>query len=559
MAEKKIAAVGHENFKEIIDKQVYYVDKTMLIHDIIKSGSKVNLITRPRRFGKTLNLSMLKYFLDVTEKDNAYIFDGLKISEYYKEFEALRNAYPVISLSMKSGKQPDFDLALDSICKELRRQFIKYRFITEEDKIDVKLCEDFMGVYSSRKADINLFKESIKLLSECLEQYYGKKAIILIDEYDVPLENAYFCGFYDKMIGFIRSLFESALKTNDSLEFAVVTGCLRVSKESIFTGLNNFATNSILNDKYAEYFGFEEVEVRELLDYYDFGEYFDVTKKWYDGYRFGQTEVYNPWSVMNYAVRLLTETDKEPRTEWINSSSNSIIRKLVEEADAETKEVVERLMSGGSVRTRLDETVTYAELDRKKENMWNFLFFTGYLKMTDVENIDGERYYTLVIPNKEIHLCYKNIIMSYFDERKEKIDRGELFDAFINRDADKVAGIITKLMQGSISYFDNAENFYHALIIGLLTGNYNYKIKSNRESGSGRYDIALYQQDEFDNAIIIELKICEDKEGLKAGCRRALQQICDKHYTDEAEADGYTNIIKYGIAFKGKMCGAICE
>lgn len=559
MAEKKIAAVGHENFKEIIDKQVYYVDKTMLIHDIIKSGSKVNLITRPRRFGKTLNISMLKYFFDITEKDNAYIFDGLKISECYKEFETYRNEHPVISLSMKCGKMNTYGEAVENICQAIRDEYNRHSILLNGSAVSEEQKKYYKQILSMDSGGSTIFNQSIKQLSVFLEQYYGKKAIILIDEYDVPLENAYFCGFYDKMIGFIRSLFESALKTNDSLEFAVVTGCLRVSKESIFTGLNNFATNSILNDRYAEYFGFEEVEVRELLDYYDFGEYFDLTKEWYDGYRFGQTEVYNPWSVMNYAVRLLTETDKEPRAEWINSSSNSIIRKLVEEADAETKEVIERLMSDGSVRTRLDETVTYADLDKRKENMWNFLFFTGYLKMTDVENIDGERYYTLVIPNKEIHLCYKNIIMSYFEERKEKVDRGELFNAFINRDADKVAGIITKLMQGSISYFDKAENFYHALIIGLLTGNYNYKIRSNRESGSGRYDIALYQQDEFDTAIIIELKICEEKEGLKAGCRRALQQIYDKHYTDEAEADGYTNIIKYGIAFKGKMCGAICE
>ena len=558
MAEKKIVAVGHENFKRIIDERLYYVDKTMLIHDIIESHSMVNLITRPRRFGKTLNLSMLKYFFDITEKDNAYIFDGLKISEYYKEFEEYRNTHPVILLSMKGGKKDSYHGAIKSICGEIQRQYSRYEFLSDSDRLSLSNRVKFKKIITAEPDD-DLFNESIKLLSECLEQYYGKKAIILIDEYDVPLENAYFCGFYDKMIGFIRSLFESALKTNDSLEFAVITGCLRISKESIFTGLNNFATNSILDEEYAEYFGFEEYEVKTLLDYYDCGEYFNSAKEWYDGYRFGQTEVYNPWSVMNYVRRLQRSSDKEPRAEWINSSSNSIIRKLVEEADAKTKEIVERLMDGGSVRTRLDETVTYAELDKKKENMWNFLFFTGYLKMTDVENIDGKRYYTLVIPNKETHMCYENIIMSYFDERKEKIDRGELFNAFINRDADKVAGIITKLMQGSISYFDNAENFYHALIIGLLTGNYNYKIRSNRESGSGRYDIALYQQNKPDNAIIIELKMCRENEFLESGCRRALKQINDEHYTAEAENIGYRNIIKYGIAFKGKSCGVLCE
>ena len=559
MSEKKTVAVGYENFKEVIDKKLYYVDKTMLIHDIIKNRGKVNLITRPRRFGKTLNLSMLKYFFDVTETESAYIFDGLKISKYYDELKEYHNAYPVISLSLKGGKQLDYDLALDSLCNEIRDQYIKYSYIIKDERIEPKLREKFERVYSCSDGNAGVFKESIKTLSQCLEQYYGKKAIILIDEYDVPLENAYFCGFYDKMIGFIRSLFESALKTNDSLEFAVVTGCLRVSKESIFTGLNNFATNSILSDKYAEYFGFEEYEVKALLDYYDMDAYFGITKEWYDGYVFGTKEVYNPWSVMNYADRLLTETDKDPRNEWVNTSSNSIIKRLIETVDANTKQIVERLMNGGSIETRLDETVTYAELDSKKENIWNFLFFTGYLKTISARNVYGEKLYTLVIPNKEIYLCYKKMIMSYFDEQKNKIDRSELYKALLSRDADGFAERISDLLDSGISFYDRAENFYHGLIAGLLSNNKYYRLESNRETGDGRCDIILYQQNRADNAVIIELKLCMENEMIEDGCKRALKQINDRRYSSEAERRGYRNIIKYGIAFKDKLCGAICE
>lgn len=559
MADKKIVSVGYEDFKRVIDKKLYYVDKTMLIHDIIKGSGMVNLITRPRRFGKTLNLSMLKYYFDVTEKENGYIFDGLKISDHNDEFKDHRNAYPVIMLSMKGGKQPDFNMALGSLCNEVRRQYIKYRYIADSDRLDSKLRKEYLMVYSSSGADADLFKESIKLLSECLEEYYGKKAIILIDEYDVPLENAYFRGFYDEMIGFIRSLFESALKTNNSLEFAVITGCLRVSKESIFTGLNNLKVNSILDQRYAEYFGFEEFEVKELLDYYDLGKYFDAAKEWYDGYSFGNRDIYNPWSVMNYADRLLVESDKYPRAEWVNSSSNSIIKKLVEEADTETRRDVETLMNGGSIEAYLDETVTYADLDNKRGNMWNFLFFTGYLKKISSVNIDGDTLYTLVIPNKEIYFCYRKIITAYFDAQKSKVDRNELYKALLSRDADGFAEIITNLLNESISFYDRGESFYHGLVAGLLANNLYYRLESNRETGDGRCDIALYQQDDDETAIIMELKICGENESVKPKCREAIRQINEKHYSAEAENRGYRNIIKYGIAFKGKLCGAICE
>lgn len=559
MQKKKRVAIGYEDFKRVIDGNFYYVDKSLFIRDIIEQGQIVNLITRPRRFGKTLNFSMLRYFFDVTEKDSAYMFDGLKISEYYDELKEYRNTHPVISLSMKGGKQPSFELALDSLCNEIRGQFSKYRHIAADERVEPRLREGFMTVYSSKGADLALFKESIKLLSECVEQYYGKRAIILIDEYDVPLENSYFRGFYDEMIGFIRSLFESALKTNASLEFAVITGCLRVSKESIFTGLNNLSVNSILNNRYAEYFGFEENEVKEMLEYFDAGEYFDITKEWYDGYQFGKTEVYNPWSVVNYVMRVLAESDKLPRAEWVNSSSNSIIRKLVETADEETKADIERLMNGGSIEAYLDETVTYADLDSKKTNMWNFLFFTGYLKTAGSRAVDETALYTLVIPNKEILHCYRKIIMNYFEKKRESVDRRALYTALLSGDAEGFARIITELLSAGISYHDRSESFYHGLISGLLANNPYYELRSNRESGDGRCDIMLYQQDKADKAIIMELKLCSGPEPVESACKRALKQINDRRYSAEAEHFGYKNIIKYGVAFKNKICGAICE
>ncbi|MBQ3426573.1 MAG: AAA family ATPase [Clostridia bacterium] len=361
------------------------------------------------------------------------------------------------------------------------------------------------------------------------------------------------------MIGFIRSLFESALKTNNSLEFAVITGCLRLSKESIFTGLNNLKVNSILDQRYAEYFGFEESEVKQLLEYYDLGEYFDTAKEWYDGYTFGDKDIYNPWSVMNYVDRLLTESDKYPRAEWVNSSSNSIIRKLVEDADADVRQDVETLMNGGSVEAYLDETVTYADLDNKRSNMWNFLFFTGYLKKIDSKNIDGDILYTLVIPNKEIYLCYRKIITAYFDVQKSKVDRSGLYKALLSRDADGFAEIITDLLNESISFFDRGESFYHGLLAGLMGNNKYYRLESNREIGDGRCDIILYHRNKLDNALIMELKVCKDSDVIERKCMEALKQINDKHYSREAESRGYRNIIKYGIAFDEKACGAICE
>ena len=556
MLRRKRIPIGYEDFKQIIDGNFYYVDKTMLIYELLSDGGQNNLITRPRRFGKTLNFSMLKYFFDITEKENAYLFDGLKISEHYDEAAEYRNTHPVIMLSLKCGKQGSYEEALDSLCNEIQGQFIKYEFIADSGRMNAQDNEKFKAVTCSGEHSERLFKESIKLLSRCLMQYYGKKSIILIDEYDVPLEDAYFSGYYDKMVTFIRSLFESALKTNPALEFSVITGCLRISKESIFTGLNNLRVNSILDSRYSEYFGFEEYEVKAILEEYGLGDKFETAKKWYDGYLFGNTEVYNPWSIMNYAADMRADPDALPACDWANSSSNNVIRKLVGDSDGETREKVECLVNGGSIETYIEESTTYGDLDGSSEDIWSFLFFTGYLTKASVRT-EGERgVYSLVIPNIEIRNCYTSIIMSYFEPYRKAVNKDELYKSLLSGDAEGFAGRITELLKKSISYYDNAEQFYHGLIAGLLAGNVYYRVVSNRETGTGRSDLILYQQDRAQNAVILELKVCRGTEMPDEAAERALKQIEERGYDAEARELGYRNIIKYGVAFRGKVCYA---
>lgn len=556
---KKRIPIGYEDFKQIIDGGFYYVDKTMLIYELLHNGGQNNLITRPRRFGKTLNFSMLRYFFDITEKDNAYLFDGLKISEHYNELKQYRNTHPVITLSLKCAKKGNYKGAVGSLCREIRAQFDKYSFILDSDKLTKVSRTEFNEILECSEADENLFNESIKLLCSCLKQYYGMNTIILIDEYDVPLEDAYFSGCYDEMVSFIRSLFESALKTNPALEFSVITGCLRISKESIFTGLNNLDVNSILSDTYSESFGFVQEEVDELMRYYGIEEKKPVMKKWYDGYLFGKTEVYNPWSVLNQTKIWARDSRAFAAAWWANTSSNNIIRTLVEQSDNETKALIERLINGGSIETYLKDTITYGDLTHGSENIWSFLFFTGYLRVKSARASGTKVLYSLVIPNLEIHDCYTDIIMRYFEEYKKDIDKDELFKALLNRDAIGFAEQITKLLSRTISFYDHTESFYHGLISGLLAGNAYYKVESNRETGSGRSDLVIYQKDRFINAIIIEFKVCRANEEIDAAAQRALCQIDEKDYAAEARNQGYKNIIKYGIAFKDKLCYAAVE
>ena len=555
---KKRIPIGYEDFKQLIDSGFYYVDKSMLIYELLHSGGQNNLITRPRRFGKTLNFSMLKYFFDINEKDNAYLFDGLKISEHYEELAMYRNTHPVITLSLKCAKQGNYREALRGLKYDIQRQFINNKFILDSDKLADEYKDEYKKILSMDEDAV--WSNSIQLLSICLKQYYGTKTIILIDEYDVPLEDAYFSGYYDEMVRFIRSLFESALKTNSALEFSVITGCLIISKESIFTGLNNLAVNSILSNKYSESFGFVQSEVDELMRYYNIEEKSQLMKKWYDGYLFGKSEVYNPWSVLNQVKEWSEDKDISAIPWWTNTSSNNIIRTLVSQADNETKDIIENLIHGGSVETVLKETVTYGDLT---ENIWSFLFFTGYLKIKEVVKtgeLTGEpAIYSLVIPNLEIKSCYTDIIIQYFEIYKKAINKDNLYKALLGRNAQDFAEQITDLLRKTISYYDSTESFYHGLISGLLSGNVYYKVESNRETGDGRSDLVLYQQDVAQNAVILEFKVCGKNETADEAAKRALKQINDRDYASKAREDGYKNIIKYGVAFKGKMCYAIVE
>lgn len=558
---KKRIPIGYEDFKQLIDSGFYYVDKSMLIYELLHSGGQNNLITRPRRFGKTLNFSMLKYFFDINEKDNAYLFDGLKISKHYEELDMYRNTHPVITLSLKCAKQGNYREALRGLKYEIQRQFINNKFILDSDKLADEYKDEYKKILSMDEDAV--WSNSIQLLSICLKQYYGTKTIILIDEYDVPLEDAYFSGYYDEMVRFIRSLFESALKTNSALEFSVITGCLRISKESIFTGLNNLAVNSILSNKYSESFGFVQYEVDELMEYYNIEEKSQLMKKWYDGYLFGKSEVYNPWSVLNQVKEWSEDKDISAIPWWTNTSSNNIIRTLVSQADNETKDIIENLIHGGSVETVLKETVTYGDLTENNENIWSFLFFTGYLKIKEIvktgEVIGEPTIYSLVIPNLEIKSCYTDIIIQYFEIYKKAINKDNLYKALLGRNAQDFAEQITDLLRKTISYYDSTESFYHGLISGLLSGNVYYKVESNRETGDGRSDLALYQQDVAQNAVILEFKVCGKNETADEAAKRALKQINDRDYASKAREDGYKNIIKYGVAFKGKMCYAIVE
>ena len=558
---KKRIPIGYEDFKQLIDSGFYYVDKSMLIYELLHSGGQNNLITRPRRFGKTLNFSMLKYFFDINEKDNAYLFDGLKISEHYEELAMYRNTHPVITLSLKCAKQGDYREALRGLKYEIQRQFINNKFILDSDKLADEYKDEYKKILSMDEDAV--WSNSIQLLSICLKQYYGTKTIILIDEYDVPLEDAYFSGYYDEMVRFIRSLFESALKTNSALEFSVITGCLRISKESILTGLNNLAVNSILSNKYSESFGFVQYEVDELMKYYNIEEKSQLMKKWYDGYLFGKSEVYNPWSVLNQVKEWSEDKDISAIPWWTNTSSNNIIRTLVSQADNETKDIIENLIHGGSVETVLKETVTYGDLTENNENIWSFLFFTGYLKIKEIvktgEVIGEPTIYSLVIPNLEIKSCYTDIIIQYFEIYKKAINKDNLYKALLGRNAQDFAEQITDLLRKTISYYDSTESFYNGLISGLLSGNVYYKVESNRETGDERSDLVLYQQDVAQNAVILEFKVCGKNETADDAAKRALKQINDRDYASKAREDGYKNIIKYGVAFKGKMCYAIVE
>ena len=551
--------IGVEFYKQMISKGYYYIDKTLLIRDLLAQKNTATLFTRPRRFGKTLAQSMLKTFFekeilpDGTVADNSVYFEGKKIMEAGEEYTKHMGQYPVISLSLKSARQPTYEMAYGSLIDEIRKEYSRHSYLLKNGGITENDKERY-NLILNMEADKIMYAKAIEFLSECLEKYHNKKVIILLDEYDVPLENAYFNGFYDEMVTFIRSLFESALKTNDSLEFAVTTGCLRISRESIFTGLNNLDVVSVLNEDYAEYFGFTQDETDSLLEAYGIMERKGEVKSWYDGYLFGNTEVYNPWSLINYVKDITHRNTEFPKPYWSNTSSNSIVRELVENADDGTREELEELIAGGTIEKPVHEDITYADIKKSQDNLWNFLFFTGYLKAAGKRFIGRQIYLSMTIPNEEIIYIYENTIRDWFNSRIKTASFSGLYNAIINGDTKVFEDCLREQLHGSISFMDGAENFYHGFLLGLIGGMQGYRKLSNRESGEGRYDILLKPYDERQPAIILELKHAKKFTGMEGMCQKALQQIEDKHYDEVLIDEGYMVIKKYGICFCKKSC-----
>ena len=555
---KKALPIGVENFKDIIESGYYYIDKSLFIKELLDIKGKVNLFLRPRRFGKTLNLSMLRYFYEDTgdmkkNEEHKSLFQGLKIMEQGETYTEHMGNYPVINLTLKSAKQPGFESAYSKLRKAIADEFQRHQYILADGKINEEDKKLFRKI-ADRKAEYDDYSGALEFLSKCLYQATEKKTVILIDEYDVPLENAYFRGFYEEMVDFIRSLFESALKTNDYLQFAVITGCLRISKESIFTGLNHLKIISILDQRYSEHFGFTEAEMRQMMAYYGVESRFPMMKEWYDGYAFGSTEVYNPWSVINFMYDLYADVNAFPHPYWINTSSNDIIKDLIARADRETKGQIETLLAGGTLDIQVHEEVTYGDMHSNGENLWNFLYFTGYLTKESEYFKESSIFLRARIPNIEVKTIYQNTILNWLKAAIEKEDFHDLYRAMEEGDAQRMTDILNSQLFRTISFYDSAENFYHGFLTGIMSQSENYLVKSNRESGNGRSDIMVKSPSLRGRSFIVEVKVSDSIDDLEKDAERALQQIYDKRYMEELRAEGYKKIDCYGVSFFRKDC-----
>ena len=556
--------VGIENFKEIRQLGFYYIDKTRLIEQLLQGWGKVTLFTRPRRFGKTLNMSMLKSFFEIgTDKS---LFDGLYISGNKELCDEYMGKYPVIFLSLKGVDGLDFTTARRMLCAILKNEFDRHYYLKTSDALT---DEDRTLFIKMLQGSYDNIEDSIRMLSKLLFKHFGQKAVILIDEYDVPLDKAFQNGYYKEMVSLIRGLFGQALKTNEFLQFAVLTGCLRISKESIFTGLNNFKVMSITDSRFDEQFGFTDKEVRKLLSDYGMDSHFDEIKEWYDGYHFGRADVYCPWDVINHVDHLRDDSDAKPQTYWINSSGNSLVRRLINRADSSTKDEIERLIAGEAIEKVIRLDLTYDEIDNSIDNIWSVLFTTGYLtKIGEVKLPDSENYaYKLVIPNKEVREVFVLQIQEWFKAvvANENDTMKLLSRAILDKDEQQIARQLNIVMGRMISILDTKapddmkENFYHGLLLGLLRGsNPGWLIKSNRESGDGFRDILIKPEDP-DAGIIIEVKYAKEIKGLDAACDAAMAQIKDKRYDEALRDEDRCDILAYGIAFCRKRCRVVGE
>ena len=538
----KLLPTGIENFKTMIDKSAYYVDKTNFIEDVL--NEQVVSYTRPRRFGKTLNMSMLYYFFSIKEKENAYLFDGLNIS---KNKDALKhqNKYPTIFISLKEMKNLTFDAQISSFSNVIYELLEKNLEILSSDQLS-DTTKDILYKLHNRSSSIEDLKISLRVITNALYTYYQQKVIVLIDEYDVPLQAAYQNNYYEEMVEFLRSVFSSALKTNDALEKGVMTGCLRISKESIFTGLNNFTAYSVLNNISSESFGFTESEVKKLLKDYNLSEKMDEVKKWYDGYQFGNKEIYNPWSTLMYVKNITQDVSFKPISFWANTSGNDIVVKYIQNGDKKLRKEFDVLMNGQSLIKYIKPELTYREMDNIN-NIYSFLLLTGYLKVIKDR---GENQYELVIPNKEVYEIYKQSFMSYFEDYTTS-RKGELYQELVDGDAKKVNLLLNDILLRSISYFDNQESFYHGFLVGLLN---DYEVVSNRESGNGRFDVCVLPENILGTVVLIECKHSISEDDLIDDAKEGARQIVEKKYLEEHRFKKYENAVGYGISFYKKQC-----
>ena len=553
--------VGIESFEEIRSEGFYYIDKTGLIRDLLNNWGKVNLFTRPRRFGKTLNMSMLKSFFEIGADKT--LFDGLAISKETALCEEYQGKFPVVFVSLKGVDGLTFEDAYGMLRRIIRAEVSRLQMllgserISEDDKKPLKriLKEE------DTKDDI---QNSLKTLSCLLYQHYGQKTVLLIDEYDVPLDKAFHHGYYREMVALIRGLFGQALKTNEYLQFAVLTGCLRVAKESIFTGLNNFKVLSIIDPRFDEHFGFTDAEVKRLLADYGLESHFDEIKEWYDGYRFGDVDVYCPWDVINHVDLLRAKPDARPQAYWINTSGNDLVKDFVDEADATTQDEIERLVAGETIEKKVRLELTYPEVRESIDNLWSVLFTTGYLTYTE-QTEDGS--YRLKIPNREVREVYILQIQEWFKRslEKERHTTQALCQALLEGDAEKASDELIMIMSGMISVLDakarekQKENFYHGLLLGLLRNASDWKILSNAEAGEGFSDILIEPRRKPNMGIVIEIKYAATFQGLGEACAKAMEQIKARRYGERLREDGREDILAYGIAFNKKRCKAVCE
>jgi hypothetical protein len=550
--------VGIDQFDKLIKSGFYYVDKTRLIEQLLQNWGEVNLFTRPRRFGKTLNMSMLKSFFEIgTDKT---LFDQLYIAANKELCEEYMGQYPVIFLSLKGVDGLNFEEAKSMLKITIRTEAQRHYELKKSEKVSEENRKLFNDILSGEDERI---EDSLRMLSQILFEHYGKKSIILIDEYDVPLDKAFQHGYYKEMVSLLRGLFGQALKTNEFLQFAVLTGCLRVSKESIFTGLNNFKVLSIADVRFDEQFGFTDEEVRKLLNDYDLEDYFSEAKEWYDGYHFGNADIYCPWDVINYVEHLRYDPEAEPEAFWINSSGNDLVKRFVAKADQTTKDEIEQLIAGDVIEKKIRQDLTYDEIDQSIDNLWSVLFTTGYLTQTE----RAERgIYKLMIPNKEVREVFIDQIQQWFDQTvvNDEDRMSSFYQSFAQGKAKDVQDQLTSILAETISILDTKarneekENFYHGMMLGLLRNHRNWIVKSNVESGEGFVDILIKPEDP-DEGILIELKYSKTFDGLEKACERAMEQVKNRRYDEALREEGRCHILAYGIAFCKKRCKVVVQ